>query len=183
MKWIALLIAVSLIHLASAEEKNPWLGKKIPAFHLADGTIFKDATITRIDPDAIVLTHSGGVRRIPMEALREESRTALGYDPAKAAAARKAAEKSRNTFTAGGWARHFTKVHAGPSVDSPIVGTIRQKAYITVIDSGDPFVEVEMLTAPVRHPDTDQHIPDGPSRPVRGFILRENFTTVLPRDW
>lgn len=183
MKWLTLLITTALLSLATAQDKNPWLGKKIPAFQLADGTIFKDATITRIDPDAIVLTHAAGVRRIAMEDLREESRAALGYDPVKATAARKAAEKAHNTHTSGGWVRYFAKVHASPSADSPVIGTLRQKAYVTVADSGDRLVEVEMISAPIRDPKTDEHIPDGPSRPTRGYILRENFTTILPRDW
>lgn len=88
MKWLTLLITTALLSLATAQDKNPWLGKKIPAFQLADGTIYKDATITRIDPDAIVLTHAAGVRRVPMEELKADSQAALGYDSQKAAKAR-----------------------------------------------------------------------------------------------
>lgn len=92
MKPIRTLIVVAALLATNArtEEPNSWLGKKVPSLILADGKTYSQVTFTKITPDAISITHAGGIARVPMEDLTEEARTALGYDPLKAAEARKA---------------------------------------------------------------------------------------------
>lgn len=90
---LPLVTMLILTNLRGAEPQPPnpvetWLNKKVPQLLLADGKIFKDVTFTKIEPDAITITHSGGVQLILMELLRPESQKALGYDPEKAAKAR-----------------------------------------------------------------------------------------------
>ncbi len=66
-----------------------WEGKTIPQLVTANGKTYSEVTFKKVEPDAITITHAGGVLRIPMEDLNPQSQAALGYDPAKAAAARK----------------------------------------------------------------------------------------------
>jgi len=90
MKMIGILVALSalLATSASTEGANPWQGKKVPSLVLADGKTYTEVTFTKVEPDAIWITHSGGIVRIPMENLQPDSQAALGYDPVKAADAR-----------------------------------------------------------------------------------------------
>jgi len=77
-----------------AEETNPWLNKVIPQLVLASGKVYETVKITRIEPDAVTISHEAGIMRIPMEALKPEAQEALGYDPEKAAEARVAAAEA-----------------------------------------------------------------------------------------
>ena len=79
----------SLDSNARTEEPNSWQGKKVPTLILADGKTYSQVTFSKVTPDAISITHAGGIVRIPMEELTEESRTALGYDPLKAEESRR----------------------------------------------------------------------------------------------
>ena len=82
--------AAILATVAWADEPNSWQGKKVPFLVLANGKTYSEVTFTKITPDAISITHIGGITRIPMEDLTEEARKALGYDPVKAEESRKA---------------------------------------------------------------------------------------------
>lgn len=67
---------------------NEWEGKTVPKLVLADGTTYTEVTFSIIDNDAITITHSEGLARVPMESLKPEARAALGYNPAKTGADR-----------------------------------------------------------------------------------------------
>lgn len=49
------------------------------------GKTYTGAKITRADPDALTIMHSGGMARVPFTDLPEEIRKKFGYDPEKAA--------------------------------------------------------------------------------------------------
>lgn len=85
--WLGLLIVTGI---PAETTPNEWQGKKVPQLILANGKTYQEVTFTKIEPDAITITHAGGIVRIPMESLRPESQQALGYDPEKAAVARQA---------------------------------------------------------------------------------------------
>lgn len=89
---LAPLLCAASLSLSAAPAD--WLNKPIPKLVLADGREYSDVTITEIAVDSIAIRHAGGVGRVPMEALKPESQAALGYDPAKAAEARKAAKEA-----------------------------------------------------------------------------------------
>src|SRR6266404_7227737 len=47
--------------------------------------VYKNATISRAEPDGIVVMHSAGIVKIPFSELTPEYAKRFGYDPAKAA--------------------------------------------------------------------------------------------------
>jgi hypothetical protein len=49
------------------------------------GNIFKNVVIKKVEPDGLLVTHSGGVKKLPFVELSEEIQNKYGYDPAKAA--------------------------------------------------------------------------------------------------
>lgn len=89
MKMLSLFF-LFLVTVLVGEEPNPWLGKKVPQLILENGKTYTNVTFTKIEPDVVTFTHEAGIMRIPMESLKAESREALGYDPDKAVAVRKA---------------------------------------------------------------------------------------------
>ncbi len=86
---LLLVLLLLLDPTRAADPANEWQGKKVPSLILADGKTYSDVTFTKVEADAVTITHAGGILRIPMEALKPEAQQALGYDPDKAAAARK----------------------------------------------------------------------------------------------
>ncbi len=48
------------------------------------GKAYKNVTIRKVDPDGLLIAHSGGVKKLPFSDLPEEIQTKYGYDPAKA---------------------------------------------------------------------------------------------------
>lgn len=85
----ALILSLSIAIALQAEEPSPWLNKKVPQLVLADGKTYTGVTFTKIEADAVTISHAGGIARVPMESLHVSAQEALGYDPEKAAAARK----------------------------------------------------------------------------------------------
>jgi len=75
------------VPVVSPESKD-WTGQTVPLLLLQNGDSFSKVTFERIEPDQITIRHATGIASIAMEDLREESRTALGYDPEKANQAR-----------------------------------------------------------------------------------------------
>ena len=49
------------------------------------GAVYKNATISRAEPDGIVVLHSAGIVKIPFSELTPEYAKRFGYDPSKAA--------------------------------------------------------------------------------------------------
>ena len=49
------------------------------------GTIYKNITVTRVDPNGISVTHDDGLAKIPFTDLTPDLQTKYGYDPKKAA--------------------------------------------------------------------------------------------------
>ena len=60
-----------------------------------DGKIFKDVTITKVEPDGLSITHQSGSAKVPFAKLPEEVQRKHGYDPAKADAFAKAQNQRR----------------------------------------------------------------------------------------
>jgi hypothetical protein len=54
-------------------------------FKTIDGKEYKNAKVSRVEPDGIVITFSGGVVKIPFTELSPEIQKKYGYDPAAAA--------------------------------------------------------------------------------------------------
>jgi hypothetical protein len=50
------------------------------------GKSYKNVTIRKVDPDGLLIAHSGGVRKVPFSDLSEEIQTKYGYNPARAEA-------------------------------------------------------------------------------------------------
>jgi hypothetical protein len=59
------------------------------------GVKYQSARVTRIEPDAVSVTHRFGVARIPFSDLPEDIRRKYGYNPQQAAAAVKQGEAAR----------------------------------------------------------------------------------------
>jgi len=57
-----LFILILTIALASAAEK-------IGRLETSDGKVFESATVTKVEPHAITVMHSGGMAKIPLERL------------------------------------------------------------------------------------------------------------------
>lgn len=55
-------------------------------FKTIDGKDYKNATVSRVEPDGIVITFSGGIVKIPFTELSPEIQKKYGYDPQAAAA-------------------------------------------------------------------------------------------------
>lgn len=76
---------------------SPAVGLSLGATNLTTrtGKEYSGVTLSRVEPDAIVITHSDGITKIPFVELSEEVQKRLNYDPRKAAehiAAKEAAE-------------------------------------------------------------------------------------------
>jgi hypothetical protein len=84
----ALLLISCLPALQAATEES--LGD----ITLKDGRTLRKVSLLRAEPDALRLEHATGVSRIPFEDLPESIRQQFAFDPAKAAAHRKAAADS-----------------------------------------------------------------------------------------
>jgi hypothetical protein len=83
MKKALSTIAVSLVAFTLIAEPSDWINKPIPKLILEDGTVYSDVTIIGISDKFIAIKHTSGEGTIPMVLLRQESQTALGYDPTK----------------------------------------------------------------------------------------------------
>lgn len=59
---------------------------------------YKNATVSRVEPDGIVVVHGAGIVKVPFAELSEELRKKYGYDAAKAAGY--AAEQSARQYQA-----------------------------------------------------------------------------------
>ena len=92
------------------EEPNPWLNKLIPQLVLSTGKTYDGVKITKIEDDAITITHAGGVARVPVETLKPEAQTALGVDLEKAATARAAGIMAAKEAQAAALARTVSDV-------------------------------------------------------------------------
>lgn len=87
MRTLAALVALSFSFALHAAPTD-WLNKEVPQLVLASGKTYTKVKFTKIEPDAVTISHAAGISRIRMEDLTEEGRTALGYDPEAAAQAR-----------------------------------------------------------------------------------------------
>lgn len=78
-----------------------------------------------------------------------------------------------------GWIKSETCwVVKNSSKDATIVGIIKYKAACTVEDTEGSFYKI--VWAPVREPSTGKFLDNN----GRGyFILKKDFTTVLPKNW
>jgi hypothetical protein len=83
MKTLAVLI-VCLTSVALAED-----------FKTIDGREYKNATVSRVEPDGIVLVTKSGISKIYFVELPKEVQEGFHYDPAKIAAEQKAVEDKR----------------------------------------------------------------------------------------
>src|SRR2546429_53320 len=63
-------------------------------FKTVDGKEYKKATVSRLEPDGIVIIFSGGIVKLPFVELSPDVQTKYGYD-SKAAAAYAAEENQR----------------------------------------------------------------------------------------
>src|SRR6266516_5351892 len=113
-------LAVSFLCLASVVLAND--------FKTIDGKEYENVTVSRVEPDGIVLTFSGGIVKIPFTELSPEVQKKYGYDP-KAAGdfqqqtyqadvlrARQLAEarEKQAEETAKYWSEHRTPVPVQP---------------------------------------------------------------------
>jgi hypothetical protein len=74
MKTLALFLILCFGSLAFADD-----------FKTIDGKEYKNAKVSRVEPDGIVITFSGGIVKIPFTELSPELQTKYGYDKEKAA--------------------------------------------------------------------------------------------------
>src|SRR5205823_11332178 len=65
-----LLLALFALQLAAADD-----------FTTATGQEYKNVTVSRVEPDGIVITFSGGIVKIPFTELSPEIQKKYGYDP------------------------------------------------------------------------------------------------------
>ena len=65
-----------------------------------DGTIYRNAQVTGVDPDGIRVTHSTGVAKLRFEDLPEALQKQYHYDAAKVAAYRKQVEDAQKAAAA-----------------------------------------------------------------------------------
>lgn len=62
--------------------------------------VYKNATVSRVEPDGIVITHAAGIVKIPFEELSEQFRQKYNYDRAAAARYRSQASKAQQALQA-----------------------------------------------------------------------------------
>ena len=100
MKTISLtVVAFTVLTLGFTAEES-WLGKKVPRLVTSEGRTFENVTFSKIDPDAVTISHTGGIVRIPIETLLPEAQDALGYDPVAAKESREKFEAEKTAITA-----------------------------------------------------------------------------------
>ena len=95
-------------------------------FKTIDGKEYKNATVSRVEPDGVVISFSGGIVKIPFTELSPEIQKKYGYDSQAAAAytaeqneksnalnqQRKAEEQTRTEERHKYWSEHSTPVPA-----------------------------------------------------------------------
>ncbi|QYY36957.1 C1 family peptidase [Ruficoccus sp. ZRK36] len=86
--WLVLL--VSLIMMASPLEAARTIGKLE-----AGDDVFYNVRVQQVLPDAIIIRHSEGIAKVPMEMLPETLQRQFRYNPARAAAYREALAKKQ----------------------------------------------------------------------------------------
>src|SRR6266542_1174293 len=74
VKTLALLLILCFGSLAFADD-----------FKTIDGKEYKNAKVSRVEPDGIVITFSGGIVKIPFNELSPEIQKKYGYNPQAAA--------------------------------------------------------------------------------------------------
>jgi hypothetical protein len=147
---LALIVTCLVSALSAGEPANEWQGKKVPSLILASGKTYTGVTFTRIEPDAVTITHAGGVLRIPMESLKPEAQTALGYDPAKAAEARKQFQMQQATITTSNAQRVATEQAAmadKAAADEFAAASLRISAKITQVTDEGVLAKITILNS------------------------------------
>lgn len=120
MRPLIFLACLILGLLASAENE------KLPELKLKNGKTFTTVIVTKKTADGIAIMHESGTARIPFEQLPDDLvKTLGGFDPEKAAEARKASAQSEEAQRAGidrGIAAQSkaVKAKARPDVDAEI---------------------------------------------------------------
>jgi hypothetical protein len=69
-------------------------------FKTIDGKEYKNVKVSRVEPDGVVITFSGGIVKIPFTELPPEIQAKFGYNPQAAADYQKASLRSRTTQSA-----------------------------------------------------------------------------------
>lgn len=83
----ALFALVAFPHLAAADDITNLFG-----------TVYKNAKITRSEPDGITVMHSGGIAKIFFQELAPEIQQRFGYDPARANQYRASVQQARSQY-------------------------------------------------------------------------------------
>ena len=155
MRPLLLLACLILGPLASAENE------KLPELKLKTGKTFTAVTITKKTADGIAIMHEAGTARIPFEQLPDDLvKTLGGFDPAKAAEARKS--------TAQGEAAHYSEMEKAEADQSNAEAAKKEHAE-------------EMKTARPAIIEVVQALPDGALCKVAG--LQEDVLPVFSEAW
>jgi hypothetical protein len=130
-------------------------------FKTVDGKEYKNATVSRVEPDGVVISFSGGIVKIPFTELSPEIQKKYGYDSQAAAAytaeqneksnalnqQRKAEEQTRTEERHKYWSEHSTPVPAerqsvassmhGSALDQrPVDKTLIYGRIVQTVDEG-----------------------------------------------
>ena len=115
------------------------------------------AQIAVVEPDYLAATHKGWI----------------------SAAVIKKGNASRKQ---SGWVRNTTQLFTDPEGKNTFQGVIIQKAAISIADAGGDFLELQVLTAPIRSVDQQSYLKN---EEISGklYLPRANFTTKAPGLW
>ena len=83
---IVFLIVLSLVLTAGAQEVRPETVKKpdFPELTTKDGRVFRNAFVTSVEADALLLRHEGGLARVSLFELNSEIQARYDFDPVTA---------------------------------------------------------------------------------------------------
>ncbi|MDB4359003.1 hypothetical protein N9Z18_02050 [Verrucomicrobiales bacterium] len=115
------------------------------------------AQIAVVEPDHLAATHKGWISA-------------------------KVIKKGNASKNQSGWVRNTTQLFTDPDGKNTFQGIIIQKAAISVADSGGDFLELQILTAPIRSIDQQSYLKN---EEISGklYLPRANFTTKPPGLW
>jgi hypothetical protein len=125
-------------------------------FKTTNGKEYKNVTVSRVEPDGIVITFSGGIVKIPFTELSPENQTKYGYEPAAAA------DFQKKAYEAGlARAREMSEANE------------RRQQYLASLPTPQPTATLERLrsSASLHGSALDRHVGPKPAQLADGTVV------------
>ncbi len=141
-------------------------------FKTIDGKEYKNATVSRVEPDGIVITFSGGIVKVPFTELSPEIQKKYGYD------SQAAADFQKQSYEAGlARAREISAANEKRQQDLASVAT--------PLPAASTPAERQPISTSLRYGALDRNVGSKTGTTSRWHcsFARQTNKTVAPRPW